>query len=142
MPVGVRGYRIIYDVLRPCIRALIISRCTARKAHRRFVNQKAREDQTHRGTRAAGSRSSLQPDFRSMDFVSEAICLLGSIAKRIKCLMVADDFAHECVDIPADFGIDGHYVNRLLDRAVTFLGYPTATRTDIEPEFTCRAFMT
>ena len=29
---------------------------------------------------------------------------------------MADDFSHECVDIPADFGIGGHYVTRLLDR--------------------------
>ena len=31
----------------------------------------------------------------SMDFVSDSL----SNSRRIKCLMVADDFSHECVDI-------------------------------------------
>ena len=42
----------------------------------------------------------------------------------------------------ADFGIGGHYVTRLLDRAAIFRGYHKAVRTDNGPEFTCRAFMT
>ena len=46
------------------------------------------------------------------------------------------------MDITANFGIGGHYVTRLLDRAATFRGYPQAVRTDNGPEFTCRAFMT
>ena len=78
----------------------------------------------------------------SMDFVSDAICRPGAIVRRIKCLTVAGEFTHECVDITADFGIGGHYVTGLLDRAATFRGYPTAVRTDNGPEFTCRAFMT
>ena len=79
---------------------------------------------------------------RSMDFVSDAIARPGAVSRRIKCLTVADDFSHECVDITADFGIGGHYVTRLLDRAATFRGYPKEVRTDNGPEFTCRAFMT
>ena len=59
----------------------------------------------------------------SMDFVSDAVCRPGAISRRIKCLTVADDFTHECVDITADFGIGGHYVTRLLDRVATFRGY-------------------
>ena len=62
----------------------------------------------------------------SMDFVSNAISRSGAISWRIKCLKVADDFTHECVDITADFGIGGHYVTRLVDRAATFRGYPTS----------------
>ena len=77
-----------------------------------------------------------------MDFVSDAICRPGAISRRIKCLTVADDLTHECVDITADFGIGGYYVTRLLDRAATFRGYPTAVRADNGLEFTCRAFMT
>ena len=64
-----------------------------------------------------------------MDFVSDAVARPGAISRRIKCLTVADDFSHECVDITADFGIGGHYVTRLLDRAATFRGYPQAVRT-------------
>jgi putative transposase len=73
----------------------------------------------------------------SMDFVSDS--LVNS--RRIKCLTVADDFSHECVDIVTDYGIGGQYVTRLLDRAAIFRGYPNAVRTDNGPEFTSRAFM-
>jgi putative transposase len=73
----------------------------------------------------------------SMDFVSDSL----ANGRRIKCLTVADDFSHECVNISVDYGISGQYVTRLLDRAATFRGYPTAVRTDNGPEFTCRAFI-
>jgi putative transposase len=53
-----------------------------------------------------------------MDFVSDSL----SNGRRIKCLTVADDFSHECVDITADYGISGQYVTRLLDRAAIFRG--------------------
>ena len=72
-----------------------------------------------------------------MDFVSDSL----SNGRRIKCLTVADDFSHECVDIAVDYGISGQYVTRLLDQAATFRGYPLAVRTDNGPEFTSRAFM-
>ena len=61
--------------------------------------------------------------------------------RRLKCLTVADDFSHECVDIAVDYGISGEYVTRLLDRAARFKGYPKAVRTDNGPEFTSRAFL-
>ena len=72
-----------------------------------------------------------------MDFVSDSL----SNGRRIKCLTVADDFSHECVDVATDYGISGHYVTRLLDQAAIFRGYPRAVRTDNGPEFTSRAFM-
>ena len=59
-----------------------------------------------------------------MDFVSDAINRPGALSQRIKCLTVADDFSHECVDITADIGIGGDYVTRLPDRAAMFRGYP------------------
>ena len=65
-----------------------------------------------------------------MGFVSDAICRPGAISRCIKCLTVADDYTHECVDITADFGIGGHYVTRLLDKSALFRGYPQAVRTD------------
>jgi putative transposase len=73
----------------------------------------------------------------SMDFVSDSL----ANGRRLKCLTVADDFSHECVDIAVDYGIGGEYVTRLLDRAAIFRGYPSAVRTDNGPEFTSRAFM-
>jgi putative transposase len=76
-------------------------------------------------------------DVWSMDFVSDSL----ANGRRIKCLTVADDFSHECVDIAVDWGISGQYVTRLLDGAAIFRGYPLAVRTDNGPEFTSRAFM-
>jgi putative transposase len=72
-----------------------------------------------------------------MDFVSDSL----SNGRRIKCLTVANDFSHECVEIALDYGILGQYVTRLLDQAATFRGYPLAVRTYNGPEFTSRAFM-
>ena len=73
----------------------------------------------------------------SMDFVSDSLVN----GRRLKCLTVADDFSHECVDIAVDYGIGGQYVTRLLDQAAIFRGYPKVVRTDNGPEFTSRAFM-
>lgn len=46
-----------------------------------------------------------------LDFVSDSL----ANGRRIKCLSVADDFTHECVDIAVDYGISGQYVTRLLE---------------------------
>ena len=73
----------------------------------------------------------------SMDFVSDSL----ANGRRLKCLTVADDFSHECVDIAVDYGISGLYVTRLLDQAALWRGYPRAVRTDNGPEFTSRAFL-
>ena len=72
-----------------------------------------------------------------MDFISDSL----ANGRRSKCLTVADDFTHECVDIAVDYGISGQYVTRLVDRATIFRGYSAAVRTDNGPEFTCRAFI-
>jgi len=40
----------------------------------------------------------------SKDFVSDSV---STPYRRIKCLTVADDFSHECVDIAVDFGMGG-----------------------------------
>ena len=73
----------------------------------------------------------------SPDFVSDSL----ANGPRIKCLTIADDFTHECVDIAVDLSMPGAYVTRVLERSARFRGYPEAIRTDNGPEFTCRAFM-
>jgi len=73
----------------------------------------------------------------SMDFVSDSL----ANGRRIKCLTVADDFSHECVELAVDFGMGGECVVRLLEQAARFRGYPEAVRTDQGPEFTSRAFL-
>lgn len=72
-----------------------------------------------------------------MDFVSDSL----ANGRRIKCLTVADDFSHECLDIAVDYGISGEYVTRILDRVAVFRGYPLAVRTDNGTEFTSREFL-
>ena len=76
-------------------------------------------------------------DVWSMDFVSDAL----ASGRRLRCLVVADDFTHECVNIAVDHGISGMYVTRVLDQTACFRGYPKAVRTDNGPEFTSRAFI-
>jgi putative transposase len=73
----------------------------------------------------------------SMDFIMDAL----DSARRIKSLVVADDYTRECVQLAADFGMGASYVTRLLDDAARFRGYPHAVRTDNGPEFTAKAFM-
>src|SRR6185312_3105572 len=76
-------------------------------------------------------RQPLEPAFApneawSMDFVSDAL----ASGRKLRCLTIADDFTHECVDIAVDHGIGGLYVTRILDQAACFRGYPKAVRTD------------
>jgi len=61
--------------------------------------------------------------------------------RRIKCLIIVNDFGRECVDIAVDYGIGGEYVSRVLDGVGQFRCSPKAIRTDQGPEFTSRAFM-
>ena len=134
------GYRMIHDVLRPQYPNI-----NHKRVHRIYTAE-CLSIRKRKKTKRIGIRVPLMAALAvnqtwSMDFVSDAICRPGAISRRIKCLTVADDYTHECVDITADFGIGGHYVTRLLDRAALFRGYPTAVRTDNGPEFTCRAFM-
>ena len=135
------GYRMIHDVLRPQYPNINHKRIY------RLYTAEGLSIRKRKKTKRIGLRVPLLAALAvnqtwSMDFVSDAINQPGAVARRIKCLTVADDFTHECVDITADFGIGGEYVTRLLDRAATFRGYPEAVRTDNGPEFTCRAFMT
>ena len=61
----------------------------------------------------------------SMDFVSDSL----ANGRRPKCLTVADDFSHECVDIAVDHGISGQYVTTA-DQAAVFRATRQAVRTD------------
>ena len=135
------GYRMIHDVLRPQYPGINHKRVY------RLYTAEGLSIRKRKKTKRIGVRVPLVAALAvnqtwSMDFVSDAINRPGAVSRRIKCLTVADDFSHECVDITADFGIGGDYVTRLLDRAALFRGYPKEVRTDNGPEFTCRAFMT
>lgn len=131
------GYRRIHDLLRPEFPGV-----NHKRVYRLYSQAQLAVRKRKKGRRAASERVPLTVathvnEVWSMDFVSDSL----ANGRRIKCLTVADDFSHECVDISVDYGISGQYVTRLLDRAATFRGYPVAVRTDNGPEFTSRAFI-
>jgi len=131
------GYRRIHDLLRPQFPGV-----NHKRIYRLYSQAQLAVRKRKKVRRAASERVPLTVTVRvnevwSMDFVSDSL----ANGRRIKCLTVADDFSHECVDIAVDYGISGQYVTRLLDRTAIFRGYPAAVRTDNGPEFTCRAFI-
>ena len=131
------GYRRIHDLLRP-----EFPNVNHKRVYRLYSAAKLAVKKRRKAKRPASERVPLQiaravNEVWSMDFVSDSLVN----GRRLKCLTVADDFSHECVDIATDFGISGQYVTRLLDQAALFRGYPKAVRTDNGPEFTSRAFM-
>jgi putative transposase len=131
------GYRRIHDLLRSEFPGV-----NHKRVYRLYKNANLAVRRRKKAKRPPNERVPLQitrkvNDVWSMDFVSDSL----SNGRRIKCLTVADDFSHECIDIAVDFGISGQYVTRLLDQASIFRGYPVAVRTDNGPEFTSRAFL-
>ena len=131
------GYRRIHDLLRQEFPGV-----NHKRVYRLYKNANLVVRRRKKVKRPPNERLPLQiarkvNDVWSMDFVSDSL----SNGRRIKCLTVADDFSHECIDIAVDFGISGQYVTRLLDQASIFRGYPVAVRTDNGPEFASRAFL-
>ena len=131
------GYRRIHDLLRPAFPGV-----NHKRVYRLYSMADLAVRKRKKVKRPASERVPLQLAQRvnevwSMDFVSDSL----SSGRRIKCLTVADDYSHECVDIAVDYGISGQYVTRMLDRAALFRGYPATVRTDNGPEFTSRVFM-
>ena len=131
------GYRRIHDLLRAEFPGV-----NHKRVYRLYSQAQLAVRKRKKLRRAASERVALTVATRvnevwSMDFVSDSL----ANGRRLKCLTVADDFTHECVDITVEYGISGEYVTRLLDRAAMFRGYPAAVRTDNGPEFTCRAFI-
>ena len=131
------GYRRIHDLLRP-----EFPNVNHKRMYRLYSVADLAVRKRKKAKRPTNERVPLQiaqcvNEVWSMDFVSDSLVN----GRRIKCLTVADDFSHECVDIATDYGIGGQYVTRILDRAALFRGYPSVVRTDNGPEFTSRAFM-
>ncbi|AWV05923.1 IS1477 transposase [Lysobacter maris] len=131
------GYRRLHDLLRP-----EFPNVNHKKVYRLYREANLAVCRRRKAKRPVVERQPLlqanQPNaVWSMDFVSDAL----ANGRRLKCLTVADDFSHECVDIVVDHGISGAYVVRMLDQAACFRGHPRAVRTDNGPEFTSRAFI-
>lgn len=131
------GYRRIHDMIRP-----LFPPVNHKRIYRLYSQANLAVKKRRKANRPATERLPLQiastvNEVWSMDFVSDSL----ANGRRLKCLTVADDFSHECVQIGVDHGIGGLYVTRLLDQAAVFRGYPKAVRTDNGPEFTSLAFM-
>lgn len=131
------GYQRIHDLLRP-----EFPKVNHKRVYRLYCAAKLAVMKRKKIILPVSERVPLQlaqnvNEVWSTDFVSDSL----ANGRRIKCLTMADDYSHECVDITADYGIGGQYVTRLLDRAALFRGHPGAVRTDNGPEFTSRAFM-
>jgi len=131
------GYRRVHDLLRPEFPGVNHKRVYRLYSAANLAVRKRRKARRTSSERLPLQAASTVNEVWSMDFVSDSL----ANGRRLKCLTVADDFSHECVDIAVDYGISGEYVTRLLDRAAVFRGYPSAVRTDNGPEFTSRAFM-
>ena len=131
------GYRRLHDLLRkdfPDVNHKRIYRIYSEAGLAVRRRKKVRRPPSERQRLIAASEPNA---VWSMDFVMDSL----ANGHRLKCLTVADDFTHECVELAADHGMGGKYVTRLLDQAARFRGYPRAVRTDNGPEFTCRAFI-
>ncbi len=131
------GYRRVHDLLRPEYPGI-----NHKRVYRLYSAADLAVRKRKKVKRPSSERVPLQlamtvNEVWSMDFVSDSL----ANGRRLKCLTVADDYSHECVDIAVDYGISGEYVTRLLDQAAIFRGYPSVVRTDNGPEFTSRAFL-
>jgi putative transposase len=131
------GYRRIHDLLRPEFPSVNHKRVYRLYCAAQLAVRKRKKVKLPVSERVPLSLAQSVNEVWSMDFVSDSL----ANGRRIKCLTVADDFSHECVDVTADYGIGGQYVTRLLERAALFRGHPSTVRTDNGPEFTSRAFM-
>ena len=131
------GYRRVHDVLRADFPGVNHKRIYRLYKAADLAVRKRKKAKRPLGQRTPLVAANTVNAVWSMDFVSDSLCN----ARRIKCLAVADDFSHECVQMAVDFGISGQYVTRLLEEAAHFRGYPKAVRTDNGPEFTSRAFL-
>lgn len=100
------GYRRIHDLLRPEFPGV-----NHKRVYRLYSAANLAVRRRKKTRRPASARVPLQiaqhvNEVWSMDFVSDSL----ANARRIKCLTVADDFSHECVEIAVDWGISGQYV--------------------------------
>lgn len=131
------GYRRIHDLIRPEFPGV-----NHKRVYRLYKDANLAVRRRKKAKRPASERVPLQlakaiNEVWSMDFVSDSL----ASGRRIKCLTVADDFSHECLEIAVDYGVSGEYVTRILDWVAVFRGYPLAVRTDNGPEFTSRKFL-
>ena len=123
------GYRRIYDLLR--FQGVEVNH---KRVYRLYTEQKLSVKRRKKAKRPITERAELLiPDAPnqvwSIDFVMDSL----ANGRKLKCLTIADDKTHECIDIAVDHGISGLYVTRILEQAARFRGFPQAIRTDGGP---------
>ena len=131
------GCRRIHDLLRPRFPGINHKRIWRLYSAANLAVRKRKKARRPPAERMPLQMARTVNEVWSMDLVSDSL----ANGRRLKCLTVANDFSHECVDITVDYGISGEYVTRPLDRAAVFRGNRAAVRTDNGPEFTGRAFI-
>jgi putative transposase len=78
----------------------------------------------------------IKPNQRwSMDFLSHALC----DSRRIKVLLIVDDYSHKCHAIEVDTSINGRRVCEVLNRIAYKEGLPEVITIDNGPEFIGKA---
>ena len=97
------GYRRVHDLLRPEFPGV-----NHKRVYRLYSAAGLAVRKRKKAIRVVNERTPLQAAHRlnqvwSMDFVSDSL----ANGRRPKCLTVADDFSHECVDLTVDYGISG-----------------------------------
>jgi putative transposase len=66
-----------------------------------------------------------------MDFIADGL----ADSRRIRCLVIVDDYSRECLVIEVDTSITGARVAAVLDRIADGRGLPTSITVDHGPEF-------
>jgi putative transposase len=113
-----------------------------KRVYRLFTEQKLTLKRRKKAKRPIAERAELLiPDAPnqvwSIDFMMDSL----ANGRKLKCLTIADDKTHKCIDIVVDHGVSGLYVTRVLEQAAIFRGFPKAIRADDGPEFTSRVYM-
>ncbi len=67
----------------------------------------------------------------SMDFIADGL----SDGRRLRCLVIVDDFSRECLVIEVDTSLTGRRVAAVLDRLADLRGLPASITVDHGPEF-------
>ena len=105
------GYRRIYDLLK--LQGVQVNH---KRVYRLYTEQKLAVRRRKKVKRPISERAELlvpetPNQVWSIDFVMDSL----ANGRKLKCLTVADDLTHECVDIAIDHGSSGQYVTTILE---------------------------
>ena len=108
------GYRRLHDLLRPEYPAVNHKKVYRLYREANLAVRRRKKIRRPPSERQPLSSATAPNAVWSMDFVSDAL----ANGRRLKCLTVADDFTHECVDITVDHGISKNRGQSRLSQSV------------------------